>query len=327
MEFVKEVIYCKNKRNQKIYGEIYIPQKKGPFPLLIFSHGYGYNMSYIEPEKLASKGIAVYQFDFCGGSFSSRSEGQSTEMSIMTEAEDLECVLDEMKNQNFIDKESIYLSGCSLGGVVSIIVGERRQNELKRSSTFHDFNIIGLKLKNKANKININDYNSELVNNMDNDRGVRKRGKTCHNKSKGYRNKEPNDNIKEDININNMKNKFGIRPVNTINNIKGILKNNIKNKNDNNNNNFINKKKSDFSYLNGEDDEEEEKEDENEKEEKKNFLGSLNEINESSSDDEDQANERFIENGKEKMNNIKAQNEDFINNQLNKNIKKENKYK
>ena len=131
MDFVKEVIYCKNKRNQKIYGEIYIPQKKGPFPLLIFSHGYGYNMSFIEPEKLASKGIAVYLFDFCGGSFSSRSEGQSTEMSIMTEAEDLECVLDEMKSQNFVDKERIYLSGCSQGGVVSIIVGERRQNELK----------------------------------------------------------------------------------------------------------------------------------------------------------------------------------------------------
>ena len=221
--------------------------------------------------------------------------------------------------------ESVTPQGKQCNFIQSLLEDEReineylRQNELKRSSTFH-------KLKNKANKININDYNSELVNNMDNNRGVRKRGKTCNNKPKGYKNNEPNDNIKEDKNINNINNKCGIRPVRTINNVKGILKNNIKNKN----NNIIKKKKSDFSYLNGEDDEEEEKEDENENEEKKNFLGTLNEINESSNDDEDQTNEtneKFIENGKEKMNNIKAQNEDFINNQLNTNINKENKYK
>ena len=131
MEFTRKVIYCKNKKNQKIYGEAFIPNSQGPFPLIIFSHGYGYNISFIEPEKLSSNGISVYQFDFCGGCPFSKSDGKSTEMSVMTEAEDLECVLDEMKNQSFVDKNRIYLSGGSQGGFVSIIVGERRQNELK----------------------------------------------------------------------------------------------------------------------------------------------------------------------------------------------------
>ena len=127
----KKVIYCKNKKNEVIYGEAFIPNLKGPFPLLIFSHGYGYNMSYIEPEKLALRGISVYQYDFCGGSQDSKSEGKSTEMSLMTEAEDLQCVIDQLKNQNFVDKNQIYLSGCSQGGFVTIIVGEKFQKELK----------------------------------------------------------------------------------------------------------------------------------------------------------------------------------------------------
>ena len=130
-KFIKKVIYCKNKRNEKIYGEAFIPMKEGPFPLLIFSHGYGYTLSFLEPEKLALNGIAVYQFEFCGGSPNSKSEGKPTEMSVLTEAEDLECVINQMKTQNFVDKNKIYLSGCSQGGFVTIIVGEKLQNEIK----------------------------------------------------------------------------------------------------------------------------------------------------------------------------------------------------
>ena len=60
MEYKKTVIYCKNKRTQKIYGEAFIPNSKGQFPLIIFSHGIGYTISFIDPEKLASHGISVY---------------------------------------------------------------------------------------------------------------------------------------------------------------------------------------------------------------------------------------------------------------------------
>ena len=94
MNYRKEIIFCKNKKNQKIYGEAFIPNSTGKFPLIIFSHGYGYNSSFIDSKRLASNGISVYQFDFCGGSNYSRSEGKSTEMTVLTEADDLESVLE-----------------------------------------------------------------------------------------------------------------------------------------------------------------------------------------------------------------------------------------
>ena len=156
--FTKKVIYCKNKKNESIYGEAFIPNSKGPFPLLIFSHGYGYSMSFIEPEKLALNGISVYQFDFCGGSLESKSEGKSTEMSVMTEAEDLESVIEQLKNQSFVDKDKIYLSGCSQGGFVTIIVGEKLQKELKGlflycpALNIQDLEKKNLKVKNLPDK-------------------------------------------------------------------------------------------------------------------------------------------------------------------------------
>ena len=128
--FIKKTIWCKNKRNQRIYGEAFIPDGTGEYPLVIYSHGYGYNMSFLEASRLAAAGIAVYEFDFCGGSPWSKSDGKSTEMSVLTEADDLEAVLDEMKKQDFVDEDRIYLCGGSQGGFVSIITGEHRQSDI-----------------------------------------------------------------------------------------------------------------------------------------------------------------------------------------------------
>jgi hypothetical protein len=128
--FSKKTIWCRNKRNQRIYGEAFIPDGTGKYPLVIYSHGYGYNMSFLEASRLAAAGIAVYEFDFCGGSPWSKSDGKSTEMSVLTEADDLEAVLDEMKKQDFVDEDRIYLCGGSQGGFVSIIVGDRRQEDV-----------------------------------------------------------------------------------------------------------------------------------------------------------------------------------------------------
>ena len=128
--FSKKAIWCRNKRNQRIYGETYIPDGAGEYPLVIYSHGYGYNMSFLEASRLAAAGIAVCEFDFCGGSPWSKSDGKSTEMSVLTEADDLEAVLDEMKKQDYVDEKRIYLCGGSQGGFVSIIAGDRRQEDV-----------------------------------------------------------------------------------------------------------------------------------------------------------------------------------------------------
>ena len=127
----KENIWFQNKRGQKIYGELYLPKKDEPSALVIFSHGYGWNIPVIDAENIAQNGIAVCEFDFCGGSVGSRSDGKSTEMSVLTEADDLEAVIDQLKKNTHIDSNRIYLSGLSQGGFVSIIVGSRRKEEIK----------------------------------------------------------------------------------------------------------------------------------------------------------------------------------------------------
>ena len=117
---------------KKIYGEFYMPEEKA-FPLVIISHGLGgtHEGSKDIAERFAKEGIGVFIFDFCGGSYESRSDGKTTEMSVLTEAQDLEAVLDELKKSNRVKKDEIFLMGKSQGAFVSTIVATRRPEEIK----------------------------------------------------------------------------------------------------------------------------------------------------------------------------------------------------
>lgn len=125
---VKE-IFCWNKR-KKIYGAAYIPEteKGGRHPLVIFAHQLGatHAAGAEYAKKLAERGTAVYTFDFCGGGVDSKSDGVTTEMSILTEVEDLEAVLGAARTWDFVDPGKIALLGASQGGVVSAITAARR---------------------------------------------------------------------------------------------------------------------------------------------------------------------------------------------------------
>ena len=114
---------------KKIYGELYVPETES-FPLIIFSHGLGGNHTGSRDfgETLGSNGIAVYIFDFMGGSYESLSDGKTTEMSVKTEAADLSAVVDELKKDPRITK--IFLAGKSQGAFVSTMVAADRPNEI-----------------------------------------------------------------------------------------------------------------------------------------------------------------------------------------------------
>ena len=117
----------------KIYGKAYVPQVSGRVPLVIFSHELGTTHTTGEgyAEYFASRGIAYYVFDFPGGSISgSRSEGKTTEMSVLTEARDLGHVLDAEKEWNFVDSNRIYLHGGSQGGLVSAVTATQKANDI-----------------------------------------------------------------------------------------------------------------------------------------------------------------------------------------------------
>ena len=114
---------------QKIYGEAYVPVTEGKSPLVITSHGLGanHNSGASYGEKYARRGIAVYTFDFRGGSNKNnenKSDGSSTDMSVMTEVSDVETVLKAAREDwDFVDTDRIYLQGGSQGGLVSAIAG------------------------------------------------------------------------------------------------------------------------------------------------------------------------------------------------------------
>ncbi len=117
---------------QKIYGVAYIPEgKNGRISLVICCHGLG--GSYITNEdyavSLASRGIAAYCFDFRGGG-GSRSDGETTDMSIMTEVSDIEAILDASSQWEFVDPDQIVLLGTSQGGAASAIAAARHKDEI-----------------------------------------------------------------------------------------------------------------------------------------------------------------------------------------------------
>lgn len=120
---------------EKIYGEAYIPKTDGKSPLILTSHGMGANhesgASYAK--KYAPKGFAVYTWDFRGGSNKNnenRSDGKNTDMSVMTEVDDLEMILKTAKTWDFVDTDRIFLQGGSQGGLVTAIGGVRHEDEV-----------------------------------------------------------------------------------------------------------------------------------------------------------------------------------------------------
>lgn len=119
-------IWCEN-NGQKIYGIAYVPEVNGKVPLVIYAHelchtheaGTGY------AKELASHGIAVYTFDFRGGSYDSKSDGKTTEMSVITEVSDIQAVIAAAGTWDFVDADKIYLLGGSQGGMAAAVVAER----------------------------------------------------------------------------------------------------------------------------------------------------------------------------------------------------------
>lgn len=131
-EYAYKIQELSVKRDGKqIYGELYLPQNtKTKLPTVIISHGLGgnYRTGAEYAKALAKLGYAVYCFDFRGGSTSSRSDGSTLEMSIFTQQNDLEDVIDTMKEQSFVDEENIFLLGTSQGGVVSAMTAASRND-------------------------------------------------------------------------------------------------------------------------------------------------------------------------------------------------------
>ncbi|MDD6526357.1 MAG: alpha/beta fold hydrolase, partial [Oscillospiraceae bacterium] len=101
-------------------------------PIAVISHGFMANQmfSQIHAQNLAKMGYAAFCFDFCGGTLVGSSDGDSTDMSVLTETEDLKAVIEFAKEQSYTDENGLVLLGCSQGGFVSAIVAAEMKEDV-----------------------------------------------------------------------------------------------------------------------------------------------------------------------------------------------------
>lgn len=128
---ITELNYSRD--DKKIYGNLYLPAGDGPFPTVIIAHGFGGNLSNSEPyaKHFAENGIAAVTFDFIGGGRGIKSDGDMTEMSVLTEAEDMNIVFDNISALEETDSSNIFLMGGSQGGFVASYVAGTRPDAVK----------------------------------------------------------------------------------------------------------------------------------------------------------------------------------------------------
>ena len=111
----------------RLFGILQTPSDKAP--LIILSHGF--NGCHLGNQDFAdffsANGFSTFCLDFCGGGNGSRSDGALKDMSVLTEAEDLNAVIDY-----FLPKyPAIFLWGASQGGFISSYVAARRPGDVK----------------------------------------------------------------------------------------------------------------------------------------------------------------------------------------------------
>lgn len=125
-----------------IRGMEYLPdgfEESKKYPVIIVSHGFLGNYASVAAfcEEFAEMGYVSYCFNFCGGGKGPEegcpeSDGKSTDMTVMTEVEDLTAVINFAKNKPYNDHENLILMGVSQGGFVSGLTAAKYGNEISR---------------------------------------------------------------------------------------------------------------------------------------------------------------------------------------------------
>ncbi len=109
-------------------------------PIAIVSHGF---MAFQDTVRqyavvLAEMGYVSYCFDFCGGCvIKGKSDGNTAEMSVLTEVKDLEAVIRYARGREYSNPEEILLMGCSQGGFVSAIAASKLNGIISKLVMFY----------------------------------------------------------------------------------------------------------------------------------------------------------------------------------------------
>jgi dienelactone hydrolase len=104
-------------------------------PAAIVCHGFMATQGTVRQYAmaLAEEGYAAYIFDFCGGSAAfGKSDGETTEMSVLTEVADLEAVIAHVRSLPYVDADHLLLAGASQGGFVSALTAAKHPDAVEK---------------------------------------------------------------------------------------------------------------------------------------------------------------------------------------------------
>lgn len=134
----ESVFECK-RDHLTVRGTEYRPDGED-LPVAIVSHGIMASQDAVRhyAKELAELGYCAYCFDFCGGGISGtgKSDGDTSDMSVMTEMQDLEAVIAYAQGLPYTGK-NLVLMGCSQGGFVSALVAAKYADMVSKLVLFY----------------------------------------------------------------------------------------------------------------------------------------------------------------------------------------------
>lgn len=117
-----------------IAGWLYVPNGEGSFPTVVLCHGFNgsHKNTAGYAKYLANRGYLCYVFDFCGGGTTSQSSGATTDMTLLTELDDLEQVMSFLTDcVDEVDADKIVISGESQGGLLSALYAAKHSENVQ----------------------------------------------------------------------------------------------------------------------------------------------------------------------------------------------------
>lgn len=136
---ITETVFACEREGLTLRGTEYRPQGDC-LPIAIVSHGFMAFQDTVRhyAKALAQLGYAAYCFDFSGGCVvKGKSDGKTTDMSVLTEVKDLEAVMAYAKALPYTDAENVLLMGCSQGGFVSALTAAKWKEEISKLILFY----------------------------------------------------------------------------------------------------------------------------------------------------------------------------------------------
>jgi len=121
-----------------IRGTEYRPAGEN-LPVAIVCHGFMAFQDTVRQyaKALARLGYCAYCFDFCGGCVvKGKSDGKTTDMSVLTEVQDLEAVIAYAQSLPYTG-DKLLLMGCSQGGFVSALTAARHPEAVSGLALFY----------------------------------------------------------------------------------------------------------------------------------------------------------------------------------------------